>query len=664
MKRFQAFLPLIGGGVLLFISACHPSPPSRSLPESPPAPPTPTPARVESARDEPAPKYPPHSAASPRGVTRAGLPPVTGRIHVDQFGYLPDAVKVAVISDPQTGFNAFHTFVPSDSLEVRRAADGQTVFSGPVTLWNHGETDPISGDRGWWFDFSPVNEPGEYYLFDPVAGLRSPAFEISDTVYHRVLIAAVRTYFYQRLNTNIHPPHAEEPWVLDSALEQDAVARYVNDKDNPATERDLRGGWMDAGDANKYPTFNNEVIHGLLYAYRSRPEIFTDDFGIPESGNGLPDLLDELKFQLDWLVRMQEPDGGVLLKLGFINHDSVHPLSEDDRPRFYVGPCSGAALSFAGYMAHAARVYREFPEWEAFADDLEDRALRAWEWLQRNPMTTDLDTGEVKAGSANLTENTQRRMRAQVSFHLWRLTGEERFHRVFLEHLPLTRQMKNYTWDLYEVEQNEALFEYLKSPGADPDAVAAIRAQLEHSVGHAGWLPPVERDLYRAWVAQSVFHWGSNRVRAGAGHVALSAMLELGDHPARARLHERAAGQLHYLHGKNPLGMTYLTNMGVHGAERSAMYLYHHNFGSRASFSGNVPPGYLVGGPKQNFSGKGPPSSPDLLDWIRQQPPAKSYADFDLGWPMNSWELSENAIYYQAAYIRLLTEFVHTAPRR
>ena len=88
------------------------------------------------------------------GVTIPGLPPVNGHIHVDQFGYLPDEHKVAVISDPEKGFNAGDHFTPGPVLELRRVADGVTVCRGAPEAFNRGQIDTISGDRGWWFDFT------------------------------------------------------------------------------------------------------------------------------------------------------------------------------------------------------------------------------------------------------------------------------------------------------------------------------------------------------------------------------------------------------------------------------------------------------------------------------------------------------------------------------
>ncbi len=95
----------------------------------------------------------------------------------------------------------------------------------------------------------------------------------------------------------------------------------------PTTARDLRGGWFDAGDTNKYVNNAGQTLHQLLAAYRERPEIWTDDLNIPESGNGRPDLIDEIIWELDWLKRMQQADGGVLIKVGICGQGT--PISAE-----------------------------------------------------------------------------------------------------------------------------------------------------------------------------------------------------------------------------------------------------------------------------------------------------------------------------------------------
>src|SRR6185503_18672356 len=97
----------------------------------------------------------------------------------------------------------------------------------------------------------------------------------------------------------------------------------------------LSGGWHDAGDYTKYVNFTHSTLHDLLDAYAMHPQIWKDDTGIPESGNGVPDLLDEVKWELDWVLKMQLADGSVLMKVGTAGNDGPSPPSADGAPRFY-----------------------------------------------------------------------------------------------------------------------------------------------------------------------------------------------------------------------------------------------------------------------------------------------------------------------------------------
>lgn len=587
--------------------------------------------------------------ATPGAVTLPALPPVTSHIHVDQFGYLPDEQKVAVVSDPKKGANAGDHFSVGSSLELRQVADGKVAYRGPAERYRRGETDPVSGDRGWWFDFSAVRQPGEYYVFDPQLGVRSHLVRIGPGVYRDVLRAAVRMFYYQREATIHIAPWAEAPWRDGPAFQQDREARAVWAKQDPATARDLSGGWMDAGDTNKYPPFLSEVIHPLLYAWRANPAAFTDDFNLPESGNGLPDLLDEVKWELDWLGKMQDADGGVFIKMGSVEYDAGWPPSTDRHPRYYGPKCSGATIVSAGVFAHAARVFGQFGPWRAFSGELAERAGRAWTWYTTHPRTYNLDSGEIKAGSANLNSEEQDRAEAVAALHLWALTGRPAYQAAFEKRVGAMRQLTEEVWSPYEMGAAEALLEYRTLPGADPAVSDRISRALTQSMSSPLFMPQGgEGELYRAWMPDSCYHWGSNRIRACQGVVAAAAVDYKLAGARSALLRQRALDMLHAFHGVNPLDLVYLTNMGRCGAETSVKRIYHQ------WFVGEPPPGYLVGGPNKDYGGS--------IEWIKHQPPAKAYADTSEGWPANSWEMSEPGIYYQACYVRLLADFVPPSP--
>ena len=149
---------------------------------------------------------------------------------LDQFGYRPEDTKVAVLVDPQTGFNAEDEYVPGSVLEVRTASkDDETVFSGAPEVWNEGAVQENSGDKGWWFDFSNVTEPGSYYVYDVNKDVRSYEFEVAEDVYNDVLKTAVRMFYYNRANTAKEEPYADARWTdAESFLGpgQDTEARF------------------------------------------------------------------------------------------------------------------------------------------------------------------------------------------------------------------------------------------------------------------------------------------------------------------------------------------------------------------------------------------------------------------------------------------------------
>jgi hypothetical protein len=106
----------------------------------------------------------------------------SNHIHIDQFGYTPLSHKVAVLSDPQIGFNASEFYSPGSVIQVVHKESGDIVLEGSAQEWNNGQVHNQSGDRGWWFDFSSVSSPGTYYILDKTQQLKSFDFEISESV--------------------------------------------------------------------------------------------------------------------------------------------------------------------------------------------------------------------------------------------------------------------------------------------------------------------------------------------------------------------------------------------------------------------------------------------------------------------------------------------------
>jgi endoglucanase len=608
-----------------------------------------------------------------RGATPASEAGVSSNIAVnlhilvDQFGYLPDSSKVAVIRDPRVGYDKSDKFVPGTSYQVRSARTGDVVFAGSPRPWKSGSTEDSSGDRGWWFDFSSVAAPGQYFVYDVAANVRSPMFLIDSQVYGKVLKAALRMYFYQRSGFPKLAPHAEACWTDAAAYMgkgQDREAHDVTDRDNPSKVRDLGGGWFDAGDTNKYTTQTVQPIHQLLTAYGLNKAAFTDDLNIPESGNGIPDVLDEVKWETDWLKKMQNPDGSFLLKVGDIVYVGASPPSSDSSPRYYVPSCTSATIAAAGTLAHAAYVYAQFAPLASEALDLQRRAGNAWRNYQGiGKKQTACDSGVVKAGIADLSVEDQNGLAVEAAIYLFALTSERTYDDYVKAHYKETRSYRDVGWSRYNADQGEALLFYTSLQNADAALKRTLLADKLSDVKAGnkiyGFAP--DDDLYRAYLHDPQYHWGSNNPRANYGNTNLDALTYNVGVENATSYRERALGILHYFHGVNPFGMVYLTNMYAYGATNSANEIYHTWFlpdtkwSDAKTSSCGPPPGYVPGGPNSSAANAGVPA---YLSPPTGQPPQKSYKDWNKAWPENAWAVTEPAIYYQSAYIRLLSAFV------
>ena len=584
--------------------------------------------------------------------------PISTYIMIDQFGYRPGDVKVAVIADPQIGFNASDQFVPGETYQVRRVGSEEVVFSGTPTVWRNGATHAQSGDKGWWFDFSALTDDGSYYLYDVERNVRSHTFDIREDVYLDVLKAALRMFYYNRCTIAKEARFAGEKWADGPSfvgVGQDGEARYVRDKKNEALIKDLSGGWFDAGDFNKYVTFAEVVIHQLLDAYTQNPHAWTDDINIPESGNGLPDILDEIIWELEWLKRMQDMnDGGVHIKNGSITYTMGSPPSKDRAPRYYEIKCSSSSIAAAGMFAHAAVVLSEFPPLADYAADLIGRAEKAWHWYHSNPIGENCDPQEIKSGDADRSLKEQQQTAVTAAIYLFAATGDLSFDDFVKSEYKTVEQLG--WWGPYRVEKADALLYYTTLPNGNPTVQNDIRTKLINQARSLGdfYGFNANQDLYRAHMPDAQYHWGSNATKSNVGinnYNLITYGLDTGNH--RSYL-TKAAAVLHYMHGVNPLSLVQLSNMYAYGAENSVNELYHGWFANGGPWDNALTskygpaPGYLTGGPNKYYSG--------TTTGIKDQPPQKAYKDSNN--IMNSWEIVEPAIYYQSAYLKLLSKFV------
>ena len=452
----------------------------------------------------------------------------TPPILVDQFGYLPALDKVAIIKDPKIGFDSGRSFSPSNRYAVINVVTGQTVYSGQPRAWKNGQVDELSGDRVWHFDFSNVRTPGRYVVRDMDRRVDSYAFEISPSVYKPVLKTALKTLYLQRAGFEKTAKYAG-PWA-DKASHlgrgQDTQARLFNRPQIASTQRDLRGGWYDAGDYNKYTNWTAKYIIGLLGAYIENPNVWTDDFDIPESGNGIPDILDEVKWGLDWLERMQNQDGSMLSVMGL---GGGSPPSSAKEPSRYGPPNTSAAVFSAGAFAMAAKVYSGVPGMEGSARRYASRAEKAWRWAEANP-NVKFWNNDARSNSEGLAAGQQEveadrlaKQKLIAAVHMSALTGDPYFHQVIGRLYDNVKPMKPNTSDGHEGILVADLLYYSRQANTPPRMAARIKRDFEREVLNAYNAWPAKQNsehAYRSFV--DGYWWGSNYTKSQRGSVSVS----------------------------------------------------------------------------------------------------------------------------------------------
>ena len=605
-------------------------------------------------------------------------------IRIDQFGYLANATKVAVIARAERGYNEGKGINLNPGVRVRLIdnATGAIVFRKSADHWNGGSTDGLSGDRGYWFDFSEFTTPGDYHIqvtqLDGTT-VDSYDFRIGPDAYDDVLRAAVNFFYYQRFNQEKPAEYASgAPWTDAAWFDRPDQEYAVRKLDDPGTTRDLHGGWFDAGDPNKYVTFAVDAVHNLLSAYELAPMFWdTFDLNIPESDNEVADLLDEIRFEIDWIKRMQLyfPDvneAGIIQKMGILNDVGyVSPPSTDTRARYYNGVCVSSSITGAGMLAHAALAYQRAGVWPEEVAELTDRAVKAWNYYENAPNKTErCDDGRIEAGDADGPGDQYAiehlALAAAAAVYLYELTGDEKYNTFVADNYTRTRPWVAADWGVYRAHQSEAMMAYTRNPNANAQAVQQIlekKTSSEKSEG-SNYKVAEDENIYRA--RAFYFNWGSNSLisRQVADIMDFYVYdLKEENHPAYA---ERAQSIINYLHGTNPSGTCFLSNMYQYGGDLCADEMWHSWFGLNTPFdnidNGNLgpAPGFLSGGPNP----QGQTSMPIKLgthyfagQTTGNQPPQKAFS-VDNDWRNGPWAYNEPAIYYQAAYVKALSYFV------
>lgn len=530
-------------------------------------------------------------ALSTAGALQAQAPGSSSRIRINQVGYHPGAPKVAVVvEEVGDALDAFY---------VTTSGGADTVFTGALGI---PRTWPLSMETVRQADFSALREPGRYRVVVPGVGA-SFAFDIAPYVYQDLTRGTIRGFYYQRASTALAPEHAGA-WARPAGHPDTNVLVHPSaaSPGRPAgTVIAAPRGWYDAGDYNKYVVNSGITTATLLSLYEHFPAYFDRlDLGIPESGDAVPDLLDEILWNLRWMLAMQDPaDGGVYHKLTTPDFEGMKTTPQQARQQRYVVQKSTAAtLDFAAVTAQAARIFAGFEaELPGLADSLRAASIAAWRWARQHPAVyydqgrmnspfdPDVNTGAY--GDGNVTDE-----------FLWAATE-----------LYVTTKADSFlaNYDPFAVRD-------LDVPSWSDVAALGFYSLLHHAddLTPAATITSIERELIQLadglvetrrnsaygvamGGAPSDFVWGSNAVAANQGMVLLQAF-----RLSRDSLYlDAALANLDYLLGRNAIGISFVTGYG------SAAPVYPHHRPSASDTVRNPVPGLLVGGAQPGPAGPG-----------------------------------------------------------
>ena len=629
----------------------------------------------------------PDSATNPDSGTDAdsstapdsGSHPVgtlTSTIRVNHFGWRPGDPKVAVVLG--------HS---GETIELHRGADASLAGSYTTSGIS---ADEDSGDALSTVDFNAIAEEGAFYLYLPSTGERSSVFVIAPDVYDIVGAVAMRSFFFQRCNQERALPHASDAvgafggmggkWV-DGACHLDDLSCPAGPGSADHGALELGGGWHDAGDYQK--TLWGRGVDPMLWAFELNPGVWTDgQLNIPESGNGIPDMLDELMWELDFYVKMQRPDGHFMSSVKGSGGSVASPPSASDEGRVYFDTTSPSGNGWSGggvtlvaatgnavlALAHAAIVLEGIGETQ-IADRYRNAALSGWAWLDAATATGD-----------------EHRLRIAAAAAVSRLQGAPPSARARLESFSWADWDGDLPWSVTPGEGtlSAASWHVLANP-----ALSSLHGAVRDAAGQA----IVDRAFEEQGAYGGLFggpgnawdwSWGSNRSQSmyGANLLIAAHFGALGSH-GEAEVREQAGRYLHYMLGLNPLNMVYLTNMAAYGGEHSSFQIYHAWFSytggdgdnGNASYNGlpttvvepfypyypdddqtstyGPAPGLVPGGPNASYSGS--------YDIPNMEFPAYAYRDWSVGcdWTgsacaSSSWEVTEPMAAYQGPFVLLV----------
>ncbi len=547
-------------------------------------------------------------------------------IKIDQEGYYTNAPKIVVLTsdykpDEYAGANV--------GFYILRANVGDTVYKGSLGEIRLSANSSIKTRIG---DFSAFQQSGTYVIYVPGIG-DSYSFKIGAGVHNKVAIAVLKGFYFIRSDMPLEEKYAGK-WHRAAGHPDTKVLIHPSaaSKERPAgTIISTPGGWYDAGDYNKYVVNSGITTGTLLAAYEDFPAYFTTlKTNIPESGNKVPDILDEVLYNIRWMLTMQDPNnGGVYNKCTNAAFDGMVMPGITKLPRYVVQKGTAATLDFAAVMAQASRIFKTHSNtYPGLADSLLNSAKYAWSWAQKNPaMAYDQDAinqqfePKITTGGYGDRDFTDEWFWAAAE--LFSTSGKRIYYDTLSKYLTDSVTLPSWgnvralgIYTLARLKSSLPIF----SKNTTEDLSRRIVTFADT------YLPRINANAFGTVMGGSVreFNWGSNSNAANQGIVLINAYLIT----KNKKYIDAALTNVDYLLGRNAIGYCFVTGAG----DKPTMRPHH-----RPSIADGVEdpvPGLLAGGP-----------NPGMQDhaYYKFTEPETAYSDTDGAYASNEIAINWNA---------------------
>ena len=490
-------------------------------------------------------------------------------------------------------------------------ASGQTVLKatpGPASMWNP------SGQNVQLVDFSALKVPGTYSIKQGGQVLRSD-LKIADKVFEDVTKASLKWYYYQRASMALEEQYAGQ-WKRDAG-HTNATATLHNSTGASGTIETSKG-WYDAGDYGRYIVNSGITTYTLLSLYEHFPDYFkTLKWNIPAEGS-LPDLLAEIKYNLDWMLTMQAADGMVYHKLSTLQFPGDVMPAKDTEKLYVIGKGTAAAFDFAGVMAAAYRVYKPFDE--AYATKCLEAAKKAYAWGVQNPKVAFTNPMDVATGSYSDGKLDDEKVFAGMELFI--STGDASYK-------PTLNSNEASIVPAWPEMYGLAVYGAASHPTEAGSEAATAKTMLTDIANEFAY---VATKGFGVVMSNEDFVWGSNAVAGNQGVFLLHAYYVTGEQ----KYYEAAKKVVDYLLGKNPLDMSFLTGFGTKSPK-----LPHHRPSTADKVTDPVP-GMIVGGPQPGGEDVGSKSW-ECKDYTSGKMPATAYIDDRCSYATNEVAINWNA---------------------